>query len=59
LRAPARRALINAGIDSLLQLSKYSEADILQLHGMGKSSIPKLNDALKKAGLSFKSNKPK
>jgi hypothetical protein len=59
LAAPARRAITNAGIDSLLQLSKYSEADILKLHGMGKSSIPKLNDALKKAGLSFKSNNSK
>jgi len=51
--APARRALENEGITTLQKLSTYSESDILKLHGMGKSSIPKLHDALTKAGLSF------
>lgn len=53
LAAPARRALENAGIKTLQQLAQKSEADILNLHGMGASSIPKLRDALKAAGLSF------
>jgi hypothetical protein len=35
-------------------LAKYSETDILTLHGMGKSSIPKLKTALTEAGLDFK-----
>jgi hypothetical protein len=51
---PARRALENANIKSLDQLAGYSEPEILQLHGMGPSSIPKLNRALKSAGLSFR-----
>ena len=55
LSAPARRSLENKGITSLEKLSKFSEKDILQLHGMGPSSIPKLRDALKTVGLSFKS----
>ncbi len=54
LGAPARRALENEGITSLEKLSAYSEKEILSLHGMGKSSLPKLNDALNKAGLAFK-----
>ncbi|HET7628006.1 MAG TPA: RNA polymerase alpha subunit C-terminal domain-containing protein [Bacillales bacterium] len=54
LSAPARRALENQGITSLQQLSTYSEKEILKLHGMGRSSIPKLKAALKEAELSFK-----
>lgn len=53
LSSPARRALENAGLVSLLQLSKMSEADILKLHGMGPASIPKLRQALKKKRLTF------
>jgi uncharacterized protein YdhG (YjbR/CyaY superfamily) len=54
LAAPARRALENAGIKTIKQLAKYSETDILTLHGMEKSSIPKLKDALTEVGLQFK-----
>lgn len=54
LAAPARRALETKGIKNLKQLSKFSESEILQLHGMGKSSLPILRDALKKEKLSFK-----
>lgn len=54
LSAPSRRALENAGIKTLNKLSKKSEAEILQLHGMGPSTIPKLREALKQKGLSFK-----
>jgi hypothetical protein len=54
LSAPARRAMENAGIKSLKKLSTYTEKEILSLHGMGPSSIPKLRAALKEEGLSFK-----
>lgn len=54
LGSPARRALENEGITTLKKLSKYSEKDILKLHGMGPSSIPKLRKALKDEGLGFK-----
>lgn len=54
LSAPARRALENMGIKSLKDLSRYTEKEILKLHGMGPSSIPKLKAALKKSGLQFK-----
>jgi predicted RecB family nuclease len=54
LSAPARRALLKKDITTLEQLSSFSEKDILQLHGMGAASIPKLTSALKAAGLRFK-----
>jgi len=52
--APARRALESKQIDSLEKLASFTELEILSFHGMGKSSIPKLKDALVKKGLTFK-----
>ena len=54
LSAPARRALENAGIKTLIQLSKKTETELLKLHGMGKNTIPKLKTTLKSKGMSFK-----
>jgi predicted RecB family nuclease len=54
LVAPARRALENKGIRSLKELSMYREDKILELHGMGKSSIPKLKKELESVGLKFR-----
>lgn len=54
IAAPARRALESKGIKTLQQLSTFSEAEILQLHGMGPGSLPKLRSALETIGLSFK-----
>lgn len=52
--APARRALKNEGIKTIKKLSNCSEKEILNLHGIGPSSIPKLKEVLNKSGLSFK-----
>ena len=57
LSAPARRALENNGISTLQQLATHSEAEIMRFHGMGKASLPKLHEALKEKGLSFKKDK--
>jgi hypothetical protein len=54
IAAPARRALVGEGITSVKQLSKWSEADPLKLHGMGPGTLPKLRKALKEEGLTFK-----
>lgn len=54
LGAPALRALLNAKITTLLKLSTYTEREILALHGIGPSSIPKFKTALIENGLSFK-----
>lgn len=57
--APALRALLNDDIRSLAQLAKKSEKEILDLHGMGPASLPKLRAALKAKGLAFKKPKMK
>ena len=59
LAAPARRALEQEGITTLRQLAQYSEGEILQLHGMGPGTIPKLRSVLKAKGLTFRSGKSK
>ncbi|WP_440117753.1 RNA polymerase alpha subunit C-terminal domain-containing protein [Paenibacillus sp. QZ-Y1] len=51
--APARRALENEKITTVLKLSQYSEKEILKLHGIGPSAMPKLRQALEEEGLSF------
>ena len=57
LAAPAQRALANANIQNLQQLSKFSETEIKKLHGMGPSAINELHKALRKKGLSFAKEK--
>lgn len=53
LAAPARRALIGAGYVQLEQLSRVSEAEIKQLHGIGPNALKQLRRALEARGLSF------
>ena len=57
LSSPAQRALANNGITSLKLLSRYSEKQVLEFHGLGPGSIPKLRNALAAAGLNFKEHK--
>jgi len=54
LSAPARRALENQGISTLKQLSSFTEKELLSLHGIGKTTIPKLKAALEAACLTLK-----
>jgi len=56
LGAPARRALEREGISTEEDLAKYTKSGILKLHGLGPSTIPKLEKALSDKGLSFKKN---
>ena len=53
LAAPAQRALASAGISRLEQLTKFSEKEIKQLHGIGPNAFEQLRRALKTKGLSF------
>jgi predicted flap endonuclease-1-like 5' DNA nuclease len=53
LGKPAERALAGVGISTLKQLTKFSEADIKKLHGIGPNALGKLNSALAEKGLSF------
>ena len=53
LAAPAQRALASVGIQRLEQLTKFSEAEIKQLHGLGPNALNQLRHALNARGLSF------
>jgi len=53
LSNPARRALENQNIDTVKKLSRFTEAEILKLHGIGPASFPKLRAALAIENLSF------
>jgi DNA-directed RNA polymerase alpha subunit len=57
LSAPALRALLHAKITSLKHLTKFTEKELLELHGFGPSSLPPLRQTLKKLGLAFRKNK--
>jgi hypothetical protein len=57
LGAPAERALANAGIKNLKQLTKFTEAQITQLHGVGPNAMGKLRQALADKGWSFANEK--
>jgi hypothetical protein len=59
LGKPAERALAAAGIQRLAQLTKFSEAEIKKLHGVGPNAINKLRSALMAKGLSFADEKQK
>lgn len=52
--APATRALESAGYSRLEQLTKVTEAELSQLHGMGPKALGILHETLKEKGLSFK-----
>ncbi len=54
LAAPAQRALANAGIKSLQQLTLITEAELMQLHGIGKNALQTLKDMMLVKNLSFK-----
>ena len=54
LSAPAQHALKAEGINTFKQLSKYSRKYILGLHGIGPTTIPKLENLLQKKNLDFK-----
>lgn len=53
LAKPAQRALRGAGIIRLEQLTKVTEAEVLQLHGMGPKAMAILRQELNAKGLSF------
>ena len=48
LAAPARRALVNAGILKKSQLRRFTLAELAALHGIGKTALPKLQPYAKK-----------
>ncbi len=57
LSAPALRALNGAGYMRLGQLTRVSEAELKNLHGLGPRGIDLLRNALEEQGLSFAAGK--
>ena len=57
LAKPAQRALANAGITNLQQLSKFTEEEIAALHGIGRNAILQIRKAFESKGLSFMKKK--
>lgn len=55
LSQPAQRALAGAGITRLEDVARWTETDLLALHGVGPKTIRQLRPALEAKGLSFAS----
>ncbi|WP_391205180.1 DNA-binding protein [Psychrobacillus sp. L4] len=53
LAKPGQRAIAAIGIENLEQLSKFTEAEIMELHGIGKNGMNRIQIALAEKGLSF------
>ena len=53
LAKPAQRALLNAGITKLEQLSQLSEKEFSQLHGIGNNALKTIKEAMTQQQLSF------
>lgn len=54
IAAPARRALQQNGFKSLKDLGKITKNQLSELHGMGPTSVSKIENAMKAANLKFK-----
>jgi predicted flap endonuclease-1-like 5' DNA nuclease len=52
---PALRALQGAGVRSLADLARWTEADLAKLHGMGPKALGILRTALAASGRTFRS----
>jgi hypothetical protein len=57
LAAPVQRALAAAGNQHLEQLTRFSEAEVKQWHGIGPNAFKQLDLALEAEGLSFRGEK--
>jgi hypothetical protein len=53
LAQPAQRALSAAGVQQLKDLTRFSEDEVKQWHGIGPNALTQLRQALAGRGLSF------
>jgi Bacterial RNA polymerase, alpha chain C terminal domain. len=54
---PATHALLNQGITTLKQLTRFSEQELLAMHGMGPKAIGILKNLLAEKGWSLAAGK--
>ena len=59
LAKPAQRALAGAGYVRLEQFTRVSEAEVLQLHGMGPKALEQIRRALADRGRAFAGSTPR
>jgi len=57
LAKPAQRAIQNEGITTIEQLSKYSEREFSELHGIGKNAMNIIKQTMGENGLTFSQKK--
>ncbi len=53
ISAPALRALLNAKVEKLSDLRKFTEPQLLKLHGMGPKALTMLKSAMRKKKITF------
>lgn len=53
LSAPAFRALDAAGVTQLRDLTRFTEQELLSLHGFGPKALRQLREALSARGMNF------
>ncbi len=51
--APAQRALASVGVTRLEELPRFSEDELMELHGFGPKALRILKEALREQGLSL------
>ncbi|MFC2187383.1 hypothetical protein ACFCT7_08695 [Fulvivirgaceae bacterium LMO-SS25] len=54
MSSPARNALLHQGIDTIQKLSEHTGKETLNLHGIGKASLPVFEKSLDEQGLTFR-----
>ncbi|KAF0091966.1 MAG: hypothetical protein FD141_150 [Fusobacteria bacterium] len=54
LSGPARNALEDEGIDSFEELATLSKKELLAKHGIGRATLPLVNECLNKKGLKLR-----
>ena len=54
LGAPARRALVNAGLFALADLRTLTKTELAALHGMGPKTLRMLAPLMAEAGVAFR-----
>jgi DNA-directed RNA polymerase alpha subunit len=56
LASPAQRAIQSSGVKTAEELAELSEAQIMELHGIGQNAMKTIKAFLAENGLSLKEN---
>ncbi len=57
LAKPAQRAIQNEGIKTIEQLSRYSEKEFSELHGIGKNAMNIIKEIMSENDVAFSDKK--